>query len=140
MPGHHDDGDENPDPLEVHTRPLHDGSFLLTVNGALDHHTADRLTDALRPVLRAEAPTVLLDLSGVSFLDSTGLTRLLVSSRAARSAGGRVFLVSPSPPVRHMLEITGIDRVITTRPDHGAAPAPADGEGDQRGPQGWWRW
>lgn len=53
MPGHHDDGHENPDLLEVHTRPPHDGSFLLTVTGALDHHIADhhiadRLTEALQ--------------------------------------------------------------------------------------------
>ncbi|MEV6958686.1 STAS domain-containing protein [Streptomyces sp. NPDC051207] len=45
-------------------------------------------------------------LSGVSFLDSTGLTRLLIASRAARSAGGHFLLIAPSPPVRHMLEIT----------------------------------
>ncbi|MDQ0584297.1 STAS domain-containing protein [Streptomyces rishiriensis] len=136
MPGHRDDGHENPDLLEVHTRPLHDGSFLLTVTGVLDHHTADRLTDALRPVLRAEAPTVLLDLSGVSFLDSTGLTRLLIASRAAGSAGGRLLLVTPSPPVRHMLEITGIDQVISSHPGPDAVPAPADGETEQRGRQG----
>ncbi|MFH9084140.1 STAS domain-containing protein [Streptomyces sp. NPDC017676] len=79
----------------MHVETLSDGTVLATLTGALDHHTVDRLTDAVRPALGTTAPTVWLDLAGLTFLDSSGLTRLLHLYRAARQTGGHLALIAP---------------------------------------------
>ncbi|MTE17783.1 anti-sigma factor antagonist [Streptomyces sp. TRM43335] len=108
--------------MEVRARSLAVGRVLLTVTGEFDHHSAHRLTDTLRPALETGVTTVLLDLSGVSFLDSTGVTRLLRAHRDVRAVGGRLALIAPSRPVRRMLSITGVDQVLPDYPTPGDVP------------------
>ncbi|MFI8193860.1 STAS domain-containing protein [Streptomyces sp. NPDC085946] len=122
MPDYRDDQPATSDTFTVHTEPL-PGGFLLTLAGALDHHTSGQLTDTLQPVLQTAAPTVWLDLAGLSFIDSTGLTCLLYTNRAVAAAGGHTVLIAPSPPVQRMLDITGIGQIFPIHPDHRTAGA-----------------
>ncbi|MEU6770212.1 STAS domain-containing protein [Streptomyces sp. NPDC046759] len=94
----------------------------MTVTGHLDLHTAHHLADALQPLLDRDPHTVLVDLSGVTFLDSTGLTCLITAYRTARSTGARLALIAPSQPVRKMLQLTGVDQVLDSYPSPEAAP------------------
>ncbi len=98
---------------------------LVTVMGHLDLHTAHHLADALQPLLDRGPHTVLLDLSGVTFLDSTGVTCLITAYRTARSTGVRLALIAPSEPVRKMLQLTGVDQVLDSYPSPEAAPISA---------------
>ncbi|MGK5448628.1 STAS domain-containing protein [Streptomyces radiopugnans] len=123
----HDDRDapqEPPDKLTMRIRPMSDDRFLLVLAGELDHHNADRIVDGVRSALGAGATTVLLDLSHVSFLDSTGITRLLLADRAVRAAGGRLALIAPSEPVRRLLSLTGVDQVLASHPNRAAPLRP----------------
>ncbi|WP_037857828.1 STAS domain-containing protein [Streptomyces sp. NRRL S-340] len=95
---------------------------LETFRGGLDLHTAPHLADTLQPLLATEGHSVLLDLSGVTFLDSTGLTCLIAAYRTARTAGARLALIAPGERVRHMLALTGADRVLHSCPTPAAAP------------------
>ncbi|MEU3842783.1 STAS domain-containing protein [Streptomyces sp. NPDC028635] len=88
---------------------------LVTVTGHLDLHTAHCLSEALEPLLDAEH-LVLVDLSAVTFLDSTGLTSLISAYRATRNTDARLALIAPSPPVQQMLRLTGVDRVLSIYP------------------------
>jgi anti-sigma B factor antagonist len=110
-----------PPALDVHVRSLDADRFLVTVVGALDLHTAPELGDALQRLLHVGAHTVLVDLSGVTFLDSTGLTCLIAAYRTTRNTGARLALIAPSPSVRNMLELTGVDRVLPSYPTPDAA-------------------
>ncbi|GAA3499175.1 hypothetical protein GCM10019016_102820 [Streptomyces prasinosporus] len=121
MPGHPPHDHRTSDTLTVRSETLAGGSFLITLTGAVDHHTAGRLTEALQPVLNTTGPLVDIDLSGVDFLDSTGLARLLQAHRAVRGRGGRLTLIAPGETVRRMLDITGIGKVIPCCPDRPAA-------------------
>ncbi|MET7888514.1 STAS domain-containing protein [Streptomyces avermitilis] len=94
----------------------------MTAAGALDLHTAPRLSDALQPLLHTQTHTVLADLSGVAFLDSPGLTCLIAAYRTARSPGARTVLIAPSERVRHMLALTGADQVLPSFPTLDTAP------------------
>lgn len=114
---------EPPDTLEVRIRSLDRGRILATLTGAFDHHNAHRLTEALQRALDAGAAVVLLDLSEVTFMDSTGVTRLLLARRSARAAGGHLALIAPSRPVKRLLSITGVDRVLPSYPTPQAVPA-----------------
>ncbi|CAL9336066.1 STAS domain-containing protein [Streptomyces griseomycini] len=95
---------------------------LVTVRGALDLHTAHRLADTLQPLLLTDGHSVLLDLSGVTFLDSTGLTCLITAYRTARTNGVRLALIAPSERVRHMLAVTGVDQVLRSYPTADSVP------------------
>ncbi|MEW2286387.1 STAS domain-containing protein [Streptomyces sp. NPDC047841] len=98
--------------LRVHVRRLSARRHLVTVAGALDLHTAAHLADALRPLVLTGGHSVLVDLSGVGFLDSTGLTCLIAVYRTARGTGARLALIAPSERVRRMLALTGTDQVL----------------------------
>lgn len=113
---------ESERPLDVQVRALGPDRLLVTVTGALDLHSAPPLTEALQPLLGARGRTVLVDLAGVTFLDSSGLTCLIAAYRTTRDTGARVALVAPSPPVRAMLELTGVDQVLPSHPTPDAAP------------------
>jgi anti-anti-sigma factor len=80
---------------------------LVTVRGEIDMDNADQLVDAIKMV----AGTAVVDLSGITFIDSTGLQGLLRAQKAARQRGDDLILRHPSKAVRRVLEMTGlIDR------------------------------
>jgi anti-sigma B factor antagonist len=57
-------------------------------------------------------PVVVADLSGVPFIDSSGLGVLIGALRRAREAGGELRVVSGDDAVVKILRITGLDRVL----------------------------
>ncbi len=77
----------------------------LLVMGDLDVAGGARLDRALLDIDDA-GRVVHLDLSGVTFVDSTGLRSLLAASRRAQVDGRRLRLVNPSQVVRRLLDIT----------------------------------
>ena len=79
--------------------------------GILDITTVDELTEHVRPHLDA-ALEVIVDLSGVTLCDSTGLGALVRLERHARTTGANFALRSVRPHVAEVFAMTGIDRVI----------------------------
>jgi anti-anti-sigma factor len=85
------------------------GRTVLLVAGELDPHTAEELSAALEPLVSVSGPDeVVLDLSGIEFMDSSGLRAVLAANDAVRSRGGRLVLSKPSDSVRRLLEITDL--------------------------------
>jgi len=79
------------------------------VTGEVDLANADELLAALQALMPASGD-VILDLSGLEYLDSSGI-RVLVNLVRPLSESGRSFvLTSPQPNVRRVLEIVGLDR------------------------------
>jgi anti-sigma B factor antagonist len=83
-----------------------DEACLIRATGELDRSTADRLSSAL-DAARADGVTTLLDLSGVSFIDSAGLRVLLRSARAVDAHHWAWFIVRASSVVRRLVELSG---------------------------------
>jgi anti-anti-sigma factor len=79
----------------------------LILDGVLDSHTADRLAEELDR-LGADGD-IDLDLSQVSFVDSSGLRAVLASNGQLAAAGHELRLVAPQEPVRRLLAITNLD-------------------------------
>jgi anti-sigma B factor antagonist len=77
----------------------------LVLRGELDLSTAERLTTCVAPFAATEGDLV-LDLSGLTFVDSTGIREIVRTASCLR--GGSLVLVSPSPHVQRVLELTGI--------------------------------
>ena len=66
----------------------------------------------LSNVLRSRPETVVVDLSGVSYIDSSGLATLLEAMRTARKQNTRLILRGIQGQVRYFLEITRLDRLF----------------------------
>jgi anti-sigma B factor antagonist len=96
---------------------VHDGegAVRLVVRGDLDYGSADRLRLAAADV--AGSGTLELDLSGVPYMDSTGIAAILGIHSARERAGGALHVVAASPQVERLLRITGIDRVLRAGSD-----------------------
>jgi anti-anti-sigma factor len=88
--------------------------------GELDQSTTPQL-EACLDTLRADgAPDIRLDLSGLSFCDSSGISAMLTASKRVRKQGGHLSIVSPQPAVRSVLEITGLlDYLSAPRSEEG---------------------
>ncbi|MFD8207946.1 STAS domain-containing protein [Streptomyces sp. NPDC059695] len=108
-----------------------DDVVVLALRGELDHDTVGPLSTALDAHPRARR--VVVDCSGLTFCDSTGLNELLRARLRLRETGGRLDLAGIRPPVDRMFEITGAERVFRVYGDLAAAladeqAAPGDGE------------
>lgn len=96
------------------TRTDDAAAVVIAVAGDLDIATADQLFREAHEVLRGSAPAQLvLDLSGVSFLDSSGIGTLVELRNVATDTGGTLTLRRPSERTRRLLEITALDSVFT---------------------------
>lgn len=80
---------------------------LVTVSGEIDLSNASRLREALA-ALGAPARSI-VDLSGVAFMDSTGLAALAYYRNTVRRVGGEVYLVVTAPFLRHMFNVTKLN-------------------------------
>jgi anti-sigma B factor antagonist len=89
-----------------------DGQFALT--GELDIAVTDRLLEAVQPVID-EGHNVTLDLSGLTFLDSSGVHAFIEVGQRAAHRGAALVLRSPSRPALRVLEIVSADRFAGIR-------------------------
>ena len=85
---------------------------VVTLRGELDLASAPELQACLETVLDRGAQVVVIDLDGLGFCDSTGISALVRAVNRARSGGRRLVLRSPRPGVRRVLEITGVTSVF----------------------------
>ena len=106
--------------LAISGRELKDGIRLFELTGELDSRSADSLQDALDSAIDHGAGRVLLDLSGLTFCDSTGLRVIVAAYRALTMGGGRLAIVCDDDRVLRVFRVTRLDRLLsvsTTRED-----------------------
>ncbi|WKU03939.1 STAS domain-containing protein [Micromonospora sp. HUAS LYJ1] len=100
---------------------------VVEVAGDLDMSTTPQLRERLREVVEGGARVVVVDLTGVGFMDSSGLGALVVAYRELRERNGWLGLAGVRRSVRTVLSITSVDQVITifdtVRDAEAAAPA-----------------
>lgn len=88
------------------------GRTIVAATGEVDVYTAPVLDDALSTVVSGGATRVVVDLSGVDFLDSTGLSVLVKALKRVRDADGALDVVVTAERVNKVFRITGLDQVI----------------------------
>jgi anti-sigma B factor antagonist len=86
-----------------------DGLVHVALSGELDLSTVGKVQDELRRVEAASPPVVVLDLSKLTFLDSTGLRCLVTADERARDAGRRVVIVRGPDAVQRVFSITRLE-------------------------------
>jgi anti-sigma B factor antagonist len=75
------------------------------VVGEIDAHTAPKISEA---VAEATTTSLEIDLSGVDFVDSSGLRTLIEAHQRFEANGGSLTLVRPSPVVARLFDISGV--------------------------------
>jgi anti-sigma B factor antagonist len=86
----------------------HPGGAVLTLGGELDLATTPVLQQWLDPAMRGTA-TVVINLTRLSFIDSSGLRLLVQAERQLRDSGGRLVLVRGPRAVHRVFELTRLD-------------------------------
>lgn len=91
-----------------------DGQAVLRLMGELDTGTAPVLAAATARAHQQGAHTIVLDLSQLRFVDSSGLHEFVIALVRQRQSGGDVVLRGPTVQTARVLDITGLNRVFTT--------------------------
>ena len=91
---------------------LDHGEAVVAVTGELDMSTAPELSRSLAGVLDQHPQRLTLELGGLEFIDSTGLTLLVRTSKQLKAHEGALHLAHPTPPVRRVLEIVGLHGLL----------------------------
>ncbi len=98
--------------LEVETRQAENGVTVVAPTGRLDVAGAPALKDAITEITRNGSPRIVIDMEGVSFVDSTGLGFVIAALKQVRSREGELRLAAPNQQARVVLELTTLDRVF----------------------------
>jgi anti-anti-sigma factor len=87
-------------------------ALVISAYGELDLSNTETLEQELRRAIASEAPELILDLGGVSFIDSSGLRVLLLMARQSLRNGGRLRVLRGSAPLERALEGTGLGHLL----------------------------
>lgn len=98
--------------LEVETRQTEGGVTVVAPTGRLDVAGAPALKDAMSPLTGDGPVKVVIDMEGVSFVDSTGLGSVIAALKQIRGRQGELRLAAPNQQVRVVLELTTLDRIF----------------------------
>lgn len=85
---------------------------VIVLSGEVDVHTAPRLKQQMVSLLEDGVTSLIVDLGGVDYLDSTALGVLIGGLKRIRERKGDMVLVCPGARVRRVFEITGLDRIF----------------------------
>jgi anti-anti-sigma factor len=90
-----------------------DGNELVVrPRGELDIASAKTLEEELLQAIDSDAASVVLDLGGLSFIDSTGLRVLLLAAKLSATCGAALRMVRATGPVREAIEVSGLNRSL----------------------------
>jgi anti-sigma B factor antagonist len=89
-----------------------EGVFRVALRGELDVSTAPRFNAVLSDPRIRQCHTLMVDLSGLTFMDSTGLSAVLVGEMHARTRGQRFAVVRGPRHVQELFRLTGVDHFL----------------------------
>lgn len=98
---------------------IFDASVLtIKIKGDVDHHSAKKIREAIDSFIIEKKPVIIvLDLSSVDFMDSSGLGLILGRYNVACDLGAKLILYNPTRRIRKILELAGIERIIKIEGD-----------------------
>ena len=109
-------------PPEPRVEPFANGA-VITLSGELDAYNAPELRSTFERVLETEPAVVVIDLTSVTFLDSTVLGAIVGLLRRVREQGGELRTVLPDTTARRIFEITNLVAALDVWPSREDAAA-----------------
>jgi anti-anti-sigma factor len=93
-----------------------DGIRMDTLRGEIDHAVTNELTESLLSYGNVTRPRTVVDLSGVTFMDSSGINALITAHQAMNDAQGWLRIGGAQASVLRVLQLVGLDQVIGCHP------------------------
>ena len=110
-----------PEALSFAVQQREGSRAVVQVSGTMDFDTCPPLEQALAQLVDTGTPHLVLDMSALSFCDSSGINTLLRALAHAKEKDGSLALAAAAPPVQHLLDLLGTDAVLTSYPSVAAA-------------------
>ncbi len=89
------------------------GKAVAVLTGDIDHHSARKLRSELDNFVITMQPDILIiDLTGISFMDSSGIGLIIGRYKLLKELGGKLEVKSPQPYIRRVLRLSGIERIV----------------------------
>lgn len=87
--------------------------ILMRATGEIDHHTAGRIKTVLeREIKRSGAINIAIDLSGVTFMDSSGIGMIIGRYKTVKALGGDLILFDVNEQIKRLLEMSGLSSLV----------------------------
>ncbi len=97
------------------TTLFRDDKMIIYLSGEIDHHSARSIREGVDKLLVSHMPkTLVLDLSGVDFMDSSGLGLVLGRYKKICELGGKMYLTGADDRTKRILKMAGVDKIIKT--------------------------
>lgn len=103
-------------PLKITTRDAATGP-VLKLFGELDYANVAELREVLAGLSLRPGQCLVLDMSGLEFCDSSGITALIAARSDAQAVQADVALAAVPPNTLRVLRIVGLDQIFTIHPD-----------------------
>lgn len=114
-------------PVEVTTRQER-GVTVVQVVGEVDLYSSPRMREAILAGLSRKSPKVVVDLAGVSYMDSSGIATLVEALQLTRKHSGRLIVAALSERVREIFELARLESVFEFAPNVADALKSAAGD------------
>jgi len=90
-----------------------DGVLEIKISGEIDHHSAVRIRGEIdEKINELRPPKSVIDLSGIEFMDSSGLGLVMGRYALMQRFQGELSVINPNERVRRIFELAGLDRII----------------------------
>jgi len=99
------------------TERTEDNIPVVLITGDIDLESSPKLREFLKPLSSKKTPLLLLDFSGVNYIDSSGLATLIEYFQAVQGFKGKLALACLSPRVKNVFEIVRLEQIFSLHPD-----------------------
>ncbi len=94
---------------------------VLKLVGELDLHESENVREKLEPLIEEKVQKIVVDLSKLSYIDSSGIAIFIDALRRVQSYGGKLLFFGLHDTVRNIFEVARLDQVFTICPDKESA-------------------
>lgn len=101
-----------PKPVET-SQTEESGANILHIEGEIDLHASPALREQLHELAEAKTPALAVDLSGVKYIDSSGLATLVEYVRDSKAFGGKIALFGLQPKVKMVFELVRLNELFS---------------------------
>ncbi len=112
-------------------KPGYDSEFMgcylkIKLRGEIDHHSASCVRNEIDKEIYAKKPRgLILDMSAVNFMDSSGLGLIMGRYAVMNELGGEVIVLDPAPAIEKIMSLANMERVIKIQYSRQASSKPA---------------
>ena len=120
-----------PEALQIEVTPAAgSGPAFVVLAGEMDVVSTGAFAESMSELERSSPDGVVIDVAGLSFIDSSGINALVQAARTVEARGGRAVLAAPAPHVHRVFEITRVRDLVAIADDRDEALRLASVPGD----------